>query len=75
MAGSTRSSGPGSGAEVVGVHVAPVAIELARRRGGRPAGLRFEVADVLEGGFDRWGRFDLVTVLGGVFDWIDRPTW
>jgi SAM-dependent methyltransferase len=60
------------GAEVVGVDVAPVAIELARRRAdGRP-GLRFEVADVLEGGFDRWGRFDLVTALGGVFNCIER---
>jgi len=60
------------GAEVVGVDVAPVAIELARRRAAGRPGLRFEVADVLEGGFDRWGRFDLVTVLGGVFNCIDR---
>jgi SAM-dependent methyltransferase len=60
------------GAEVVGVDVAPVAIDLARRRAGERPGLRFEVADLLEGGFDRWGRFDLVTALGGVFNCIER---
>jgi SAM-dependent methyltransferase len=60
------------GAEVVGVDVAPVAIDLARQRAGQRPGLRFEVADVLEGGFDRWGRFDLVTALGGVFNCIER---
>jgi SAM-dependent methyltransferase len=63
------------GAEVVGVDVAPVAIELARERaaalapGSRP---RFEVADLLEGRLDRWGRFDLITSLGGVFNCIGR---
>ena len=62
------------GAEVVGVDVAPVAIDLARRRAeGRPGPrARFEVADLLEGRFDRWGRFDLVTALGGVFNCIGR---
>src|SRR5215831_3496245 len=62
------------GAEVVGVDVAPVAIDLARQRAaGRPgAPVRFEVADLLEGRFDRWGRFDLVTALGGVFNCIER---
>jgi len=60
------------GAEVVGVDVAPVAIDLARRRAGGRPGLRFEVADLLEGGFERWGRFDLVTALGGVFNCIER---
>jgi SAM-dependent methyltransferase len=60
------------GAEVVGVDVAPVAIDLARRRAGGRPGLRFEVADLLDGGFDRWGRFDLVTALGGVFNCIER---
>lgn len=63
------------GAEVVGLDVAPVAIELARQRaaalppGARP---RFEVADLLEGRLERWGRFDLVTALGGVFNCIER---
>lgn len=60
------------GAEVVGVDVAPVAIDLARRRAGGRPGVHFEVADLLEGGFDRWGRFDLVTALGGVFNCIER---
>lgn len=60
------------GAEVVGLDSAPVAIELARRRAEGHPGLRFEVADLLEGGFDRWGRFDLVTALGGVFNCIER---
>jgi SAM-dependent methyltransferase len=62
------------GAEVVGVDVAPVAIDLARRRAAERPGplVRFEVADLLEGRLDRWGRFDLVTALGGVFNCIGR---
>jgi len=63
------------GAEVVGVDVAPVAIDLARRRAAAlapEAPVRFEVADLLEGRLDRWGRFDLVTALGGVFNCIER---
>ena len=60
------------GAEVVGIDSAPVAIELARERAGGHPGVRFEVADLLEGRFDRWGRFDLVTSLGGVFNSIER---
>ena len=66
------------GAEVVGIDSAPVAIELARERAAvlapavPPGRLRFEVADLLEGRFYRWGAFDLVTALGGVFNCIDR---
>ena len=63
------------GAEVVGVDVAPVAIDLARRRAAAlapDARLAFEVADLLEGRLDRWGRFDLVTSLGGVFNCLER---
>ncbi len=63
------------GAEVVGVDVASVAIDLARRRAEEsPPGapVRFEVADLLDGRLDRWGRFDLVTALGGVFNCIER---
>lgn len=60
------------GAEVVGIDSAPVAVELARRRAGALPNVRFEVADLLDGGFDRWGRFDLVTALGGVFNCLDR---
>jgi len=60
------------GAEVVGIDSATVAIELARERAGGHPGVRFEVADLLEGGFERWGRFDLVTSLGGVFNCIER---
>ncbi len=63
------------GAEAVGVDVAPVAIDLARRRAAAlapGARVRFEVADLLEGRLDRWGRFDLVTALGGVFNCIER---
>ncbi len=60
------------GAEVVGVDVAPVAIERARQRAAGRPNVRFEVADVLEGRFDRWGRFDLITALGGVFNCIER---
>src|SRR5262245_14402094 len=56
------------GAEVVGVDVAPVAIDLARQRAAERPGapVCFEVADLLE------GRFDLVTALGGVFNCIER---
>ncbi len=67
------------GAEVVGIDSAPVAIDLARERAAAlapavPAGrLRFEVADLLEGRLDRWGAFDLVMALGGIFNCIDRP--
>jgi SAM-dependent methyltransferase len=60
------------GAEALGIDSAPVAIELARQRAREEPRARFEVADLLEGGFDRWGRFDLVTALGGVFNCIDR---
>lgn len=60
------------GAEVVGVDSAPVAIELARQRGAAEPRARFEVADLAGGGLDRWGRFDLVTVLGGVFNCVER---
>jgi SAM-dependent methyltransferase len=62
------------GAEVVGVDVAPVAIDLAQRRaeGLRGPPIRFEVADLLDGRLDRWGRFELVTALGGVFNCIER---
>jgi SAM-dependent methyltransferase len=60
------------GAEAVGIDSAPVAIELARQRAGGAPRVRFETADLLEGGFERWGRFDLVTSLGGVFNCIER---
>lgn len=60
------------GAEVVGIDSAPVAIDLARRRAADQPGARFEVADLLEGRFERWGRFDLITALGGVFNCIER---
>lgn len=60
------------GAEVVGVDSAPVAIELARRRGAGELRARFEVVDLLEGRLDRWGPFDLVTSLGGVFNCLER---
>jgi len=60
------------GAEVVGIDSAPVAIDLARQRAAAQPRARFEVADLLEGGFERWGRFDLVTALGGVFNCIER---
>lgn len=60
------------GAEVVGIDSAPVAIDLARQRAvGRP-NLRFHVADLTDGRLDAWGRFDLVTVLGGVFNCLPR---
>jgi SAM-dependent methyltransferase len=61
------------GAEVVGIDSAPVAIELARRRAAGVAGARFEVADLVDGRLDRWGAFDLVTALGGVFNCVERP--
>ena len=60
------------GAEVVGVDSAPTAIDLARKRASGMPRLSFEVADLLEGEFDRWGRFDLVTSLGGVFNCVSR---
>jgi len=60
------------GAEVVGVDSAPVAIETARARAAGMARVRFEVADLLEGGLDRWGPFDLITSLGGVFNCVGR---
>jgi SAM-dependent methyltransferase len=60
------------GAEVVGIDSAPVAIELARQRAAGHPAARFEVADLLDGRLDRWGRFDLVTALGGVFNCVSR---
>ncbi len=60
------------GAEVVGIDSAPVAIELARRRAGGQPRVRFEVVDLLDGRLDRWGPFDLVTALGGVFNCLER---
>jgi SAM-dependent methyltransferase len=60
------------GAEVVVIDTAPVAIALARQRGAGTPGLTFEVADLVEGRLDRWGRFDLVTALGGVFNCLER---
>lgn len=60
------------GAEVVGIDSAPVAIALARQRAGGLPNVRFEAVDLLEGGLDRWGTFDLVTALGGVFNCLDR---
>jgi len=61
------------GAEVVGVDSAPVAIDLARQRAVNRSGLRFEVADLLDGQLHRWGTFDLVTALGGVLNCLPRP--
>jgi SAM-dependent methyltransferase len=61
------------GAEAVGIDSAPVAIELARQRAAGEPRARFEVADVVEGRFERWGSFDLITALGGVFNCIERP--
>ncbi|MGH7321447.1 MAG: class I SAM-dependent methyltransferase [Candidatus Rokuibacteriota bacterium] len=60
------------GADVVGIDSAPVAIELARQRAGTQPAARFEVADLLEARLDRWGTFDLVTALGGVFNCLER---
>jgi SAM-dependent methyltransferase len=61
------------GVEVVGIDSAPVAIDLARQRAARDSRLRFEVSDLADPDLDRLGRFDLVTVLGGVFNCIPRP--
>ena len=61
------------GVEVVGIDSAPVAIELARQRAAGEPHLRFEVADLADPDFARLGSFDLVTVLGGVFNCIPRP--
>lgn len=60
------------GVEVVGIDSAPIAIDLARQRAGGDARLRFEVGDLADPDLDRLGRFDLVTVLGGVFNCIPR---
>jgi SAM-dependent methyltransferase len=60
------------GVEVVGIDSAPVAIELARQRAGGNPRLRFEVADLADPDLGRLGTFDLVTVLGGVFNCIPR---
>lgn len=60
------------GVEVVGIDSAPVAIALARQRAGRDSRLRFEVADLADPDFGRLGTFDLVTVLGGVFNCVPR---
>lgn len=60
------------GVEVLGIDSAPVAIDLARKRAQGMSGVRFEVADLLEGRLDRWGQFDLVTALGGVFNCLGR---
>ena len=61
------------GVDVVGIDSAPVAIELARQRAGGNPRLRFEVADLADPDLGRLGTFDLVTVLGGVFNCIPRP--
>jgi SAM-dependent methyltransferase len=61
------------GVEVVGIDSAPVAIALARQRAAADPRLRFEVADLADPDFARLGTFDLVTVLGGVFNCIPRP--
>jgi SAM-dependent methyltransferase len=61
------------GVEVVGIDSAPVAIELARQRAAGDPRLRFHVADLAEPDFARFGPFDLVTALGGVFNCIPRP--
>jgi len=60
------------GAEVVGIDSAPVAIDLARRRAGTLPSVRFEIADLSDDRLDRWGAFDLVTALGGVFNCVER---
>jgi SAM-dependent methyltransferase len=60
------------GVEVVGIDSAPVAIALARQRAGEDPRLRFEVADLADPDLGRLGRFDLVTVLGGVLNCIPR---
>ena len=61
------------GAEVVGLDSAPVAIELARQRAAGDPHLRFEIGDLGDLDLGRLGTFDLVTVLGGVFNCIPRP--
>lgn len=60
------------GVEVVGIDSAPVAIALARERAAGHPGVRFEVADLVAGGLERWGAFDLVTALGGVLNCVPR---
>ena len=60
------------GIEVVGIDSAPVAIALARQRADGHPLLRFEVADLADPDLAQLGRFDLVTVLGGVFNCIPR---
>jgi len=62
------------GVEVVGIDSAPVAIALARQRAGGAPKVCFEVADLADPDFTRLGTFDLVTVLGGVFNCIPRST-
>jgi SAM-dependent methyltransferase len=61
------------GVEVVGIDSAPVAIALARQRADGDPRLRFEVADLADPDLAQLGTFDLVTVLGGVFNCIPRP--
>jgi SAM-dependent methyltransferase len=61
------------GVDVVGLDSAPVAIELARQRAAGNPRLRFEVGDLGDLDLGRLGTFDLVTVLGGVFNCIPRP--
>jgi SAM-dependent methyltransferase len=60
------------GADAVGIDSAPVAIDLARQRAAGQPRARFDVADLLEGRLERWGTFDLVSALGGVFNCIER---
>ena len=60
------------GIEVVGIDSAPVAIALARQRADGNPLLRFEVADLADPDLVQLGTFDLVTVLGGVFNCIPR---
>jgi SAM-dependent methyltransferase len=60
------------GIEAVGIDSAPVAIALARERAAGNPRVRFEVADLADPDLGRLGTFDLVTVLGGVFNCIPR---
>jgi SAM-dependent methyltransferase len=60
------------GIDVVGIDSAPVAIELARERAAGDPRVRFEVADLTDPELARLGAFDLVTVLGGVFNCVPR---
>ncbi|HEX2501608.1 MAG TPA: class I SAM-dependent methyltransferase [Methylomirabilota bacterium] len=60
------------GVEVVGIDSAPVAIAVARERAAGNPRVRFEVADLADPDLGRLGTFDLVTVLGGVFNCIPR---